>query len=134
MMPWMPKHCEVLWAREVLGRIGDGDTVVFPATESLALLYTVHHRQKTMTLDNTEELLDCEVLKAHIRGTLIFASAGYRVEEDALVTVALAIQAHRMDCISPTCPRESELLEVFFEGIAEQIERKRQQRERSGAN
>jgi hypothetical protein len=130
MIPWEPKRREVLWAREVLARIADGDIVIFPVTESLALQYVVHHQRKTMTLDNVEELLDREMLKAHIRGTIIFATAGYKVEHDILTYVALRIQAHRMDCEMtgmPVEPGESELLTQFFQSIAEQIERNRRE-------
>jgi hypothetical protein len=119
-----------LWAREMLGRVPDGEKVVLPAS---TLQYVVDHRQKLLTLDNVEELLDGDAFRAYIRGIMIFATAGYRVEDDALAAVAFEIHAHRMDCNLPTCTRESELLEMFFQGIAEQVEHKHQ-RERSGAN
>ncbi len=74
-----PTEVDITWAREMIDLINEGGTLAYPATE---LIYTLHHHEKLMVLQNPEIIVNrFDSFVIHLKTTAVFGSLGWRMAE-----------------------------------------------------
>jgi hypothetical protein len=74
---YVPRPTDIYWAKSMMAMIKDNGILAYPATK---VIYTVDHRNKTLTLRNPEQLLEFPSFVIHQQTQAVFQEIGYTVE------------------------------------------------------
>lgn len=75
---YKPTENDIAWAKSVVNVIRQGGILAMPHT---GLIYRLDHDLKTLTLINTQQLLEFEAFEVHMRTIATFKKIGYEVKE-----------------------------------------------------
>jgi hypothetical protein len=76
MPVYTPTAVDLQWARQMITLLAEGATLVYPATQ---MIYCVSHKNKTLILQNPNQLLIFPSFVIHYQTIDVFMQIGYTV-------------------------------------------------------
>lgn len=71
---YTPTPTDLQWAKQTMSMIAEGGVLAYPATK---VIYTVSHKNKTLTLQNPEQLFSFPSFVIHYQTIDVFKEIGY---------------------------------------------------------